>query len=229
MKSSMLMDLFKNGNIVIPMYLLKKYKKFQLDLEEFVILMYLYNKGNDFIFDPTSFGNDLNMDLSDIMRVFDSLSSKGFVSIKVEKNDHGVMEELVSLDGFYLKIKNVFVEDVNQDREKKAEESTIYQFIEKEFGRLLTPYESEIIGTWLQGDYSEEIVREAVKEATFNGVSNLKYIDRILYDWSNKGIKTVEQVEENRRKREKAIAKNKETGSDIDIEIMDWDWFDEEE
>lgn len=229
MKSSKLIDLFKNGNIVIPMYLLQKYKDFQLDLEEFIILMYLYNKGNHYVFDPNSFGNELNMELNDIMRIFDNLSSKGFVSIQVEKNDKGFMEEIVSLDDFYHKIKDVLVDDVNRDQEKKSLESNVYKSIEKEFGRLLTPYESEIIGTWLKGDYSEEIIQEAVKEATFNGVSNLKYIDRILYDWDNKGIKTIEQVEENRRKREKAIAKNKDNDSDIDMEIMDWDWFDEEE
>ena len=229
MKSSKLMDLFKNGNIVIPMYLLQKYKEFQLDLEEFIILMYLYNKGNHYVFDPNSFGKELNMELTDVMRVFDSLSTKGFVSIQVEKNDKGFMEEMVSLDDFYRKINNVLVSDVNRDQEKKSGESTVYKFIEKEFGRLLTPYESEIIGSWLQGEYSEDIIKEAVKEATFNGVSNLKYIDRILYDWENKGIKTIEQVEENRRKREKAISKNKEEETDIDIEIMDWNWFDEDE
>ena len=31
---SKLMDLFKNGNIVIPIYLLQKYKELQLDLPQ---------------------------------------------------------------------------------------------------------------------------------------------------------------------------------------------------
>ena len=37
-------DLVKDGNIVIPLYMLRLYKKYDLNLEEFVFLMYLYNK-----------------------------------------------------------------------------------------------------------------------------------------------------------------------------------------
>mgnify|MGYP002520477974 CR=1 FL=1 len=31
---------------------------------------------------------------------------------------------------------------------------------------------------------------EALKEAIYNGVTSLKYIERILYDWRKKGYKT---------------------------------------
>ena len=41
LKCSKMIEIFKNGNMVIPLYLLKNYKKFKLDLNEFVFLMYL--------------------------------------------------------------------------------------------------------------------------------------------------------------------------------------------
>ena len=47
----------------------------------------------------------------------------------------------------------------------------------------LSPMEYEIIKAWLDNDMSEELIKEALKEATFNGVSNLRYIDKILYEW----------------------------------------------
>ena len=43
MKSSKLLDLLKTGNIVIPIYLLRNYKKLGLEIDEFVFLMYLVN------------------------------------------------------------------------------------------------------------------------------------------------------------------------------------------
>ena len=46
MKSSKLIEIFKQGNMVIPIYLLQHYKGFKLNMEEFVFLMYLYNLGN---------------------------------------------------------------------------------------------------------------------------------------------------------------------------------------
>ncbi len=66
---------------------------------------------------------------------------------------------------------------------------------------------------------------EAVREATFNGVSNLRYIDKILYEWGKKGITTVQDVDKMRKKREK----KEEKDVDIDMEFMDWSWFDDEE
>ena len=59
MKSSKIIDILKEGNIVIPSYLLKNYKKLKLELNEFIFLMYLYNKGNNTVFDPAKFSNDL--------------------------------------------------------------------------------------------------------------------------------------------------------------------------
>ena len=104
--------------------------------------------------------------------------------------------------------------------------SSIFETIEKEFGRTLSSMEVEIIKAWLDSNISEELIREALKEAVFNGVSNLRYIDKILYDWGKAGIKTVEDVEKRRKNRNKD--RNKEEDTDIS-DIVDWNWFDEDE
>ena len=85
----------------------------------------------------------------------------------------------------------------------------------------LSPMEYEIIKAWLENNMSEEIITEALKEATFNGVSNLRYIDKILYEWGKLGLKTKEDVMKNKMKRRK----EKEQPS----EIFDYDWFDDDE
>jgi len=229
MKSSKLIEIFKDGNIVIPMYLLKNYKTFKLDLEEFIFLIYLYNHGNYFLFDPNLFADQLHKDLTEVMDLTGRLTDKGFMKVEVIKNDKGFMEEMVILDDFYNKLKLYMIDEMNQSEEKEIEDSSIYEMIEKEFGRTLSSIEYEIIKAWLENNFSEELIKEAVKEAVLNGVSNLKYIDKILYEWSKKGIKTVKDVENHRKKRNAAIEKNKEADSDIDLGIMDWDWFDEDE
>ena len=72
---------------------------------------------------------------------------------------------------------------------------------------------------------SEALITEAVREATFNGVSNLRYIGKILFEWRKKGITSVQEVEAMRKKREK----KEEKSIDIDMDIVDWNWFDEDE
>ena len=229
MKSSKIMDILKDGNIVLPIYLLKNYKEFHLELNEFVFLMYLYNKGDHFLFDPNEFGSQLNLDLEEVMGLTGILTDKGFIRIEVLKNEKGYMEEIILLDDFYNKLKLFIIDEANRNDTKEMDNSSIYEYIEKEFGRVLSSIETEIISAWLSNNFSEDLIKEAVKEAVFNGVSNLKYIDKILYEWGKKGINTVKDVEENRRKRNEQLAKNKEIDSEIDLGIMDWDWFDEDE
>jgi DNA replication protein len=223
MKSSKLIDIFKNGNIVIPIYFLKIYKKLNLSLEEFIFLMYLYNLGNKFVFDPNKFGDALNSELTDVMNYISNLTDKGFIRVEVLKNEKGLMEEVVILDDFYNKLTLFTIDEVNKSQVDVN--SNVFELIEKEFGRTLSPMEYEIIKAWLENNTSEELIKEAIKEATFNGVSNLRYIDKILYEWGKAGIKSLKDVEDMRKKRNS----QKEKDSDIDLDIVDWNWFDEDE
>lgn len=224
MKSAKLIDIFKQGHIVIPLFMLQHYKESKLEIGEFLFLMYLYNLGNKFIFDPSKFASDLNLDIKDVMNYIGTLSDKHFIRVEVMKNDKGLMEEMVLMDDFYSKLSLITMDEVNNV--SSADNSNIYEIIEKEFGRTLSPMEYEIIRAWLDNDMSEELIQEAIKEATYNGVSNLRYIDKILYEWSKLGIKTAKDVSDNRKKRAKA---KEEASSDVDMDIMDWDWFDDDE
>ena len=75
--------------------------------------------------------------------------------------------------------------------------------------------EFEILNGWLELEYSEEIIICALKEAIYNGATNFRYIDRILYEWNKKGIKTKEDVE-----KDKKAKSNK-------VELFDYDWLNE--
>ena len=224
MKSAKLIDIFKQGHIVIPLFMLQHYKELKLEIGEFLFLMYLYNLGNKFIFDPSKFADDLNLDIKDIMNYIGALSDKHFIRVEVMKNDKGLMEEMVLMDDFYSKLSLITMDEVNNV--SSADNSNIYEIIVKDFGRTLSPMEYEIIRAWLDNGMSEELIQEAIKEATYNGVSNLRYIDKILYEWSKLGIKTAKDVSDNKKKRAKA---KEEASSDVDMDIMDWDWFDDDE
>lgn len=221
MNNSKLLDLLKKGNIVVPLYFLQNYKKLKLELEEFIFLMYLYNLGDKCLFDPNKFSKDLNISNKNVMTYVGKLSDKGLISVKTLKTDKGLMEEYITLDDFYNKMSLSVMEEVNTPDTKK--ESDIYELIQKEFGRTIGSIEIEIINAWLENNISEDLIKEALKEAVFNGVFNLRYIDKILYKWEKDGIKTVKDVEERRKKHN-----SKKDDSDIDMDIVDWDWFDEE-
>lgn len=225
MKSAQFIDIFKQGHLVIPLYFLQRYNKLKISLEEFIFLMYLYQLGDHSLFNPSKYQEELQLDLTKIMEYIDSLTERNLIQVDVVKNEKGLMEEVVLLDGFFRKLSLLIAEDSNE--KKASHQSDIFEVVEKEFGRTLSPIEYEIIRAWLNNDMSEELIKEAIKEATFSGVSNLRYIDKILYEWGKLGIKTVKDVENQRKKRSQK--REEEADSNIDLDIVDWDWFDDDD
>jgi len=223
MKNSKITDIFKDGNMVIPIYLLKHYKDLKLEFNEFIFMMYLYNLGNHVLFNPKKISDDLNIDLAVVMEYISSLTDKGFITVDVLKNEKGLMEEVLIIDPFFNKLSLMTIEDISKN--SGNDESDIFDIIQKEFGRTLSTMEIEIIKAWLENNISEELIKEALKEAVFNGVSNLRYIDKILYEWGKLNIVDAKGVEE-LKKKHKA---KQEHDSEIDIDIVDWNWFDEDE
>lgn len=223
MKNSKLIDVFKNGNIVVPLYLLKNYKELNVEIDEFIFLMYLYNLGDKFLFDPNKFSNDLGIDTTNVMNYISVLTDKSLIKVEVLKNDKNIMEEIISLDDFYNKLTCFTIGEVT--KEKDTKDSDIFELIEKEFGRTLNSIEYEIIKAWLDNNYSEELIKAALNEAVVNRVSNISYMDKILYDWNKKGINTSEDVLKMKNKRKD----NNEKDVEIDYDIVDWNWMDEED
>ena len=112
---------------------------------------------------------------------------------------------------------------ISFNEEKEEIPSNIFSTFETEFGRTLAPMEYEIINSWIDSGYSEELIIAALKEAVYNGVFKLNYIDKILYEWGKKGIKTPQDVANNRLKfKEKQEKKEK-------LELFDYDWFEDGE
>ena len=97
MEMSNIIEIFKSGNIVIPLYLFKKIKDFKLKTDEFIFLMYLYNLGDKFVFDPSRFATDLNISNKKVMAYIEALTDKHFIRVEVLKNDKGLREEVILL------------------------------------------------------------------------------------------------------------------------------------
>lgn len=73
---------------------------------------------------------------------------------------------------------------------------TLFQKIEVEFGRPLSPIEQQTIQAWIVDDhYSVPLIMLALKEAILNQAYSLKYMDRILLNWEKNNIKTPEQLQ----------------------------------
>lgn len=213
MKTKNILDIMKTNNIVIPSYLLKTYKKLNISEKELIFLSYLITFNDKVLFDINKFSISTALSIPEIMELIDSLISKNIITMVTDKKETGMIREYLDISSLYDKI---IVMILNESETESKETSTIYDVIEKEFGRCLSPIEYETIKGWLDSNISEDLIKEALKEAILNGVNNLKYIDRILYEWNKKGYKKPSDVVKKRQVKEEKI------------DLFDYDWLDEE-
>ena len=221
MNKNALLSFVKQKTILVPIFLYQNYKKLGLTLEEMLFMMYLNGQGQNIIFDPQEISSDLNMTTIDIMQLISNLTDKKILEVKASKNDKGIVEEKIYLDGFYTKYSLLIMETLTENNSNEIDTS-IFNDIEKEFGRTLNSSEIEFIKAWASS-FDSGVIIEAVKEAVLNGVSSIRYIDKILYEWSKLGIKTSEDV------RHFLNNKNKEIKEKEPVEVFDYDWFDDED
>lgn len=207
-----ILDVLKSKYYQLPQVLLFNYHKLGLNELELIVIMYILND-NDTNYNPKKISNDLDIDVKKVLEVINNLMEKGFLSIELVKVNN-VRNEVINLDLMYEKIAFIIMKKDN------AKETNIFETYEKELGRALSPTEYEIINSWLDSGYSEELILLALKEAVYNGVSNFRYIDRIIFEWAKKGIKNKEDVEKNR----KEFKKSKENK-----ELFDYDWLNDRE
>ena len=202
-----LTDILKNEPFYVPNILFKNYRKLNITDSELIILIYLINSNNTF--NPKQIAKELNFKLNEIMDLIESLTEKNIIKIDIVNKT--VREEIINLDELYNKLAFIIIDG----KEKKS--NNLFDVFEKEFGRTLSPMDYEIISEWKK-DFDDKLITLALKEAVFNSVTNLRYIDKIIRDWSKKGIKTEQDVINDRKKFESKKSNKK---------LFDYDWLNE--
>lgn len=202
-----------NKRFVVDADFIKNASDYKLSLNEFVLLMY-FDNGIEFVVNVKNIAKYTHLKEHDIMLALSSLIEKKLVEINIEKDETNKITEMINLDGFYNKIK-----EEKKVKEKDKTSSDIFAKFESDFGRTLSPNDYQIIKVWLDKLYTEELILAALSEATYNGVSNLRYIDKILYDWDKKGIKNPSDLNKKNGRKSK-------DGVVINDSLLDYNWLD---
>ena len=194
-----LRNIFKSKDFVINSNIIKCIKSLDISLDEFLLILYFINISCEL--NTEDIKDKLGFDEDTVFNTFNILINKKYIEMDV-KNNNSVIIEMIKLDPFYDRLA----------LNKKTDDNTtdIYSLFEQELGRTLSSFEYEIINKWIEKGISEDTIKRALKEAILNGVTNFKYIDKIIYDWSKNNVKQI---------------KKKETLEDL----FDYDWLDDNE
>ena len=184
--NNVIYNTLKKKDFVVKNYLIKVAHELSLDLNDMLLLIYFMNQENASL-DLDSIKNEIYLNEAEVMESYDKLLELELIESKtVTKN--GVMDEIISTDN----ILKYATQDIQRDI-KKETKNDIFEEIESEFGRTLSPMEYEVINGWLN-KYDETLIHEALKEAVFSNAKSLRYITRILEAWTDKGYKTDKDV-----------------------------------
>ena len=212
-------EFLKSKQLVVTEPIMQISLKQELSLPSFLVLVYLDNSFSK-RFEIELISQVLSMDINATMEAFNSLVIKGLVSLESVKDEMGRFIEVVQLDGLY----NQILDSETKKKEQDTKED-IFKTFEKELGRTISSMELELINGWLISGVSEEIILGALREAVYNGVNNFRYIDKIIYEWEKKGLKTMEDVKKHMHNRREEKIKDKEI-SKKEQEILEYDWLD---
>ena len=107
------------------------------------------------------------------------------------------------------------INSVEQARQESDEFSGKYAAIKTALGRYdnFTPAEKEIIDGWFEYGFDQDVIIEACNRTVLNtgGGKNLKYISKILKNWSTLGVHSVSDIadaDEEYKKKNSEKAKN---------------------
>lgn len=200
-----LRNIFTSRDFVINSNIVKCISSIDITLEEFLLVLYFINISS--LLNTDDIKEKLGFDDEKIFNTFTSLINKKYIEMVVTNNNGEVIEQ-IKLDPLYDRLAlNKKTENVNS--------KDIYAMFESELGRTLSSFEYEMINKWIEKGVEEETIKNALKEAVLNNVRNFKYIDKIIYEWTKKGIKN--KIKDDNKK---------DTHED---DILDFEWFDENE
>jgi len=200
--------MIQEESVIIPKALIYSFKDLNITEKELVLILLLLSyRDNQIVYNPKKISNDLKESKMEIIKELESLNQKQLIKTISEKGK----DDVISLKPLYQKVDELYTSN------KKEDQKNLFQIFEKEIGRPLSPMEYSIINDWIDDKVNEEVILGALKEAIFNGVTSLKYIDKIIYEWKKKGIDSVDKIKKHQNLRTKT-----ET-----IEIPDYNWLEE--
>ena len=201
-------DILKSTNFTYNNLLVKRLLKYNLSLNEFLLLNYFVNYNIEkFDIEETEKYTSLNS--KNILEAYNGLIEKNIIKIISKKNDKDLIEEYISLDDFYQFIDSSAQSDNNKDIVDK-----VLQTLEINMESKVSEMEVEVVTAWIDSGYTYNDIIKAIEESKYNGTCNLRFIDKLLYEWKNKKESSSDNTINEKK-------------SSINNDLFDYDWLDE--
>lgn len=189
-------DIINAGTTSINNLILLHLQDLEMSSDEFLLYCNLKMFQEQQVFFPSTQQLMTNTGFSEgqIYQLVQSMIQKHFIKIDSQTVKGQKYQDYYDLSPIYQVLLG---EQLNSRTSTNLNDiQTLFQKIEVEFGRPLSPIEQQTIQAWIVDDhYSVPLIMLALKEAVLNQAYSLKYMDRILLNWEKNNIKTPEQLQ----------------------------------
>ena len=199
-------DAFKSGNLVLPSVLLLHFKELFPSSDDFLVWQFFYLQNTTALGDvsPSQIAEIIGKEVADVNQSISNLTENGLLQYRtIELN--GEIELIFDASLAFERLDSLLDTQTSAATapNSKNQLKDLVETFQQELGRLLTPFEIEDLSKTVKEDgVKADLIKEALREAVFNGKPNWKYIQAILRNWRHEGIQSVAQVEAKRAERE---------------------------
>ncbi|ORO38358.1 DNA replication protein DnaD [Streptococcus oralis subsp. tigurinus] len=212
-------DAFKSGNLVLPSALLLHFKELFPSSEDFLVWQFFYLQNTTALGDvsPSQIAEIIGKEVADVNQSISNLTENGLLQYRtIELN--GEIELIFDASLAFERLDSLLDTQTLAATapNSKNQLKDLVETFQQELGRLLTPFEIEDLSKTVKEDgIKADLIKEALREAVFNGKPNWKYIQAILRNWRHEGIQSVAQVEAKRAEREANNPKQVQASADF--------------
>ncbi len=215
-----------SGSTSVPNALLQNYRKLQLTADECLLIAWLMQRHpkESFVIDVRATCIQFGIDERQLFSIIQHLMDRQVLEIKQREAKDGKKVDYYSFKPLLRQLEVLFKQSSFSVEKMSQKDVNVLALIEQEFNRQLSGFEIEMISGWIHKDkYPQELIVAALKEAILNQAHNVKYIDRILLAWKNKGIKSAQQLaaSETRTKNAQVEVKPNETANQS-VPLVNW-------
>ena len=215
-----------SGSTSVPNALLQNYRKLQLTADECLLIAWLMQRHPEesFVLNIRETCQQFGVDERQLFSIIQHLMDRQVLEIKQREAQDGKKVDYYSFKPLLRQLEVLFKQNSFSVEKMSQKDVNVLTLIEQEFNRQLSGFEIEMISGWINNDkYPQELIVAALKEAVLNQAHNVKYIDRILLAWKNKGIQSAQQLaaSETRTKNAQVDVKPNETASQS-VPLVNW-------
>lgn len=221
----------EQGTVNVSQLFFHNYKQLAIQDTDAMLIMQMVAfqaAGNEFP-TPKDFSDRMHLTENEVTVILQRLMQYGFLKIEQSRDEQGVLHERFSLTPLWHRLteQKIRVKEEEVEQDEQLEEGELFKLFEQEFGRFLSPIETESISMWLDDDgHSTEIIRAALREAVLAQKVSLRYIDRILFEWKKKNVKSMADVERQakkfRRAENRPVVQKEETNGVKKVPFYNW-------